>query len=306
MSIRISELADAGTLAGNELLELSRPSPTVMMTASTISAAVGSDAHFLDSASGFVTAGFAVGDSVRVQGFTDGGNNVFSARITALDAGTMTIGGDDGASITDEAAGDAVTITRWESRRTSAQNLIEDIGGDGSTQGKHSIAVLAGSIIPSFVGGCEALAQAVTAGNRPDLLYLNFDPMTQEHAQFAIPMPKKWNEGTITARFHWSHGSTVTNFGVAWQLEAVAVGDDDSIDVAFGTGQVVTDTGGTANDLYITAETAAITVGGLPAAQDMVFFRVARAPSNGADTMGIDARLHAVEVFITTDADTDA
>lgn len=179
-------------------------------------------------------------------------------------------------------------------------------GGGGGTVGKQSIYIAAGGISPSVSGGSAALAAIASAANQPDIVTLNFDSTTQEFAQFSFVMPKKWNRGTITFKAHWSHAATTTNFGVAWSLQALAVSDDDAIAAAFGTEQVVTDTGGTTNDLYTTAESSAITVAGSPAAEDMVFFRVARVPANGSDTLAIDARLHGLTLYITTDAETDA
>lgn len=179
-------------------------------------------------------------------------------------------------------------------------------GGGGGTIGKQSIYVSAAAMSPSASGGCAALATVATSANQPDLQTLNFDASSQEFAQFSAVLPKKWNRGTVTFKAHWSHPSTTTNFGVAWQLQAVAVGNDDAIATAYGTEQLVTDTGGTTNDLYSTAESSAITVGGTPAAEDMVFFRVARTPSDGGDTLAVDARLHGITLYVTTDAETDA
>lgn len=117
---KISTMTAAGALSGNELLEVSKLSTTVTITATTISAQA-SDNSFNDSGSGFVAAGFAVGQQVKVTGFTgDTANNIFSAKITALTAGKMTIGGTDGDVIVDDAAGESVTITKWETRRTTA------------------------------------------------------------------------------------------------------------------------------------------------------------------------------------------
>lgn len=178
--------------------------------------------------------------------------------------------------------------------------------GGGSTQGKHAIYIAAASMRPSVTGGCAALAAVASAANQPDIVTLDFDATTEEYAQFGIVMPKSWNESTVTFRAHWSHASTTTNFGVVWSLQAVAVSDDDAIAVAFGAQQNVTDTGGTTNDLYTSAESSAITVGGTPAAEDMVFFRVFRKAADASDTMAIDARLHGITVYITTHADTDA
>jgi hypothetical protein len=175
-----------------------------------------------------------------------------------------------------------------------------------STQGRHSIYVPATEIRPSVSAGCALLAFVAGASDQPDLATLDFDPASQEYAQFSIVLPKKWNEGTITFRAHWSHPSTTTDFGVAFDLQAVAVSDADPIGSTFGSSQVVVDTGGTADSLYSSPESSAITVGGTPAAEDMVFFRVSRPVANGGDTMAVDARLHGITVYLTTNADTDA
>ena len=69
---------------------------------------------------------------------------------------------------------------------------------------------------------------------------------------------------------------------------------------------VVTDTGGTANRLYVSPETPAMTVAGTPADGDTVFFRVYRKAADAADTLAIVSRLHGVDLFITTNAENDA
>lgn len=174
------------------------------------------------------------------------------------------------------------------------------------TAGRHAIWIAAGSITPSATGGCAALATIASAANQPDIQTLDFDATTQEYAQFSIRMPKSWNEGTVTFAPVWSHAATMTNFGVVWDLQAVAVSNDDAIAVAFGTAQTSTDTGGTTDDVYIGPESSAITVSGTPAAEDVVFFRLSRVTGDGGDTMAIDARLHGITLYVTTDAENDA
>jgi hypothetical protein len=171
--------------------------------------------------------------------------------------------------------------------------------------GKETIYVPAGAMVSRTTNGAAA-GSAETTTNKVMLKTLDYDTTTQEFAQFSIRMPKSWNEGTITAAFTWSHAATTTNFGVVWALEAVALSDGDAGDTAFGTAQQVADTGGTTNTIYVTSATAAITIAGTPAAEDWVVFQVKRVPSDGSDTMAIDARLHGVTVYITTDASTDA
>jgi predicted RNase H-like HicB family nuclease len=205
-----------------------------------------------------------------------------------------------------------VTINDSDSQfaGASVEEALEEIAAAldavSGTAGKHAIYVAAGSITPSATGGCAALATIASAANQPDIQTLDFDATTQEYAQFGVVMPKSWNEGTVTFKAHWSHAATVTNFGVVWDLQAVAVSDDDAIAVAFGTAQTSTDTGGTTNDLYSSPESSAITVSGTPAAEDMVFFRLSRVTGNGSDTMAVDARLHGITLYITTNAENDA
>lgn len=159
---------------------------------------------------------------------------------------------------------------------------------------------------PSATGGASVLAQVATSANRPDILTLDFNASTAQYAQFFLPMPKGWDLGTVSAQFLWSHASTTTNFGVVWGIQAVAVSDADLLDVAYGTAQTITDTGGATNVLYISPETSAITIAGTPAVGDMVCFRVYRDATAGADTLAINARLHAVKLYYTVTTLTDA
>lgn len=124
-NLPISKFTAAVTpFTGEELLEVSQLSATVTRTATTISA-LASDNSYNDSATGFISAGFAVGDRVRVKGFsTSGGvNNILSAQITALTTGKMTIGGTDGNVIVDESAGASITITKWTTKRCTAKDV---------------------------------------------------------------------------------------------------------------------------------------------------------------------------------------
>lgn len=172
--------------------------------------------------------------------------------------------------------------------------------------GRETMWIPAGFIKPSASGGCASATTIASAANQPDITSLDFDATTQEYAQFQVRMPKSWDEGTVTFQAIWSHAATTTNFGVVWDLQGVAISDDDAIAVAFGTAQTSTDTGGTTNDLYISPESSAITIAGTPAAEDWVAFRISRVTGNGSDNMAIDARLHGVTLYFTTNAGNDA
>jgi len=121
----LSKLAEGNSLDGTEPVWVSQLSASVTISAATISA-LASDNSYNDSGSGFVAAGFQVNDYVNVQGFTGNvANNIFSAKITALTTGKMTIGGSDGNVIVDDAAGETVAISKWLSVRRPAQDIAD-------------------------------------------------------------------------------------------------------------------------------------------------------------------------------------
>jgi hypothetical protein len=132
-----------------------------------------------------------------------------------------------------------------------------------------------------------------------------FDPSTIQMFSFIIAMPKGWNNGTFTFQVYWSHPATTTNFGVRWNIQAKAVSNDEDLTGSNGGGNGVSDTGGTEDNLYISPESGAGTIIGTPAEGDLVVFRGFRLPSDGSDTLAVDAYLHGVKLFYTTDANTD-
>lgn len=170
--------------------------------------------------------------------------------------------------------------------------------------GKQTIWIPAAAMTARTTNGAASGSSEMST-NKQMYKTLDFDTSTQEFAQFAIHMPKGWNESTVTFQPVWSHASTTTNFGVVWAVEGIALSDDDAGDAAFGTAQTSTDTGGTTNDIYIGPESSAITIAGTPAENDYVIFQVKRNVSDGSDTMAIDARLHGIKLLYTTNAATD-
>ena len=178
-------------------------------------------------------------------------------------------------------------------------------GASVKVAGKETIYVPAVAMYASTTNGCAGPEQVETTALRPDLKVLDFAADADDFAQFAVAMPKSWNEGTVTFQPFWT--VTGTNTGtVAWQLAGIAVSNDDTINTAFGT-QVATTAlafSGTSNDLMVSAESGAVTIAGSPAANDMCFFQINRDTS--ADDQTGNARLLGVKIFFTTDAANDA
>lgn len=216
-------------------------------------------------------------------------NNAFSITTSgALTAGTIELGNASDTTLSRAAAGAlAVEGTRV------------------MMAGRHTIWIPALAMHSTATSGAAAALVEYTT-NDENIFHWDFDASADEHVQFQVAFPKSWNESTISFQVWWTSTGAVTT-GVAWGLQGYAFSDSDAIDVAWGTPVVVTDDAlGTANDVYVTGESAAVTIGGTPAADDVVIFRLFRDVSDANDDMTQDARLIGIKIFFTTDAGNDA
>ena len=171
--------------------------------------------------------------------------------------------------------------------------------------GKETIWIPANAMTPTESNGCADITKVETTAGRPDLNVLDFDASSDEHAQFAIAFPKQWNLGTITFQCFWTSTATDTD-GVSWGLQGVGMGDNETQDAAYGTAIVVDDAcQSAAEELYVTAESSAVTIAGTPADDDLTYFRIFRDVSDANDTAAEDARLIGCKIFYTTDAAND-
>ena len=169
--------------------------------------------------------------------------------------------------------------------------------------GKQTMWVPATAMNPTVSNGCSAITAVETTSGRPDLQVLDFDKDSDEFAQFSVAFPKLWNAGTVTFQVYWAGIAATTD--VDWMVDAVAISNNTTIDVAYGTAVVVTDNAqGAVEELNVSAESGAVTIAGSPGDDEVVFFRIGRDVSG--DAMAGDARLLGVKIFFTTDALTDA
>ena len=268
----------------------------------------------------------AAGTKVRLavvkQHFDDVHDRIEDIALTGNVTGTLasatqdidtTIVLNDLAAAAVNVANDSIAIIDADASNATKKESIADlataVAGSGITAtsgvlsndviGKQSIWVPATAMYPTNTGGCAAIALTETTAARPDMYTLDFDASSDENAQFSVAFPSYWNEGTITYQAYWTTTATDTD-GVAWSLAGVAVSDNDTIDVAFGTAVVVTDDAlGAAEDLMVTAESGAVTIAGSPAAGDLCYFNIERDVSDANDDMAEDAKLIGIKLFYT-------
>jgi hypothetical protein len=192
--------------------------------------------------------------------------------------------------------------TKLNNIETSAD--VTDATNVGSVvNGKQTIWIPANAMTPTTTNGCAAIAAVETTAGRPDMYVLDFDKDSDEFAQFTVAFPKQWNLGTVTYQVFWSGIASADD--VDWMVDAVAMNDNETIDVAYGGAVVVTDNAqGAVEELLVSDESSDVTIAGTPADDDLCYFRIGRDVSG--DAMAGDARLHGVKIFYTTDALNDA
>lgn len=170
------------------------------------------------------------------------------------------------------------------------------------TAGTQTIWVPAAAMTARTTNGAASGTTELTT-NDVMLRSFDFDTSTEEGVGFMIAMPKSWNEGTVTFAPYWTAASG--SGGVVWGLAAYAFSNDDAMDTAVSGQQTSTDTLITANDCHVGPTSSAITIGGTPAANDLIYFEITREVANGSDTLGVDAKLLGIQIYYTTDTNTD-
>lgn len=195
----------------------------------------------------------------------------------------------------------------------ATDTILIDDGAIGTTQRKatftqaktffdtagvyKTIYVPAALMHPRTTDGAAAAAVNEYATNDICLKYFAFGGgATEEAVQFAFRMPEDWNLGTIKAKFDWSSASGSTSGDtVEWGLKAGALDDDDTIDAALGTEQVISDAllADNGTKMQLTGATPAITVGGTPALGALTAFEAHR-NTDGTDDMTEDGWLFGV------------
>lgn len=203
------------------------------------------------------------------------------------------------------------TITQLTADSLFGTTTMTYAGSGINTQGKQTIGIPAAAMFPRVTQGATPNIYESTT-NKNILRTLDFGTTTTTYAQFSVPMPKSWSAGsTLTAQLVWSPvGSTTTNNGVIWFVQAFARSDLDSWDGAFGTATAVGDASGTSTISYITAETANIVPSGSPAQSDVLQFQIFRsygtATGGSTDTLTSVARLMSAKIYYYTNLPSDA
>lgn len=194
-----------------------------------------------------------------------------------------------------------ITATMWNDVIDSLTNVLLKTTGAVDTSKvltptldhKRAYYVPAAGMFAATTSGA-ASGQYESTTNKNNFKVFDFDAASDEFVHFTLPSPLYWDAGTVTAKFFWTAASGSGN--VIWGIQGVGTANDDTLDVAYGTAQTVTDTLLSANDQHVTSATSAMTIAGSPVAGEWLDFRLYRDANAGGDTLAVDARLLGVRI----------
>lgn len=166
----------------------------------------------------------------------------------------------------------------------------------GVTGIQNMIPIMAAGMTSRTTNGAE-LTEAETSGSLIMVPAMDFDAGTREHVQFMLPMPDGWDGGVCQAEFIWTASATGN---VIWGIEGVVLGDSDALTIDFEAAVEVTDAVTTSGDLMLSARSAAFTLGSYGSAGDLGIFQIYRDAADAGDTLGSDARLIGIRLYLTT------
>ena len=118
------------------------------------------------------------------------------------------------------------------------------------------------------------------------------------YAQFANELPADYNGGTVTFHVNWTCQNASTN-SVLFVMQATSYSNDDTLDAAYGSAVGVVDANLANGDLNKSAESAALTIAGAPAAGDTVLWQFYRSSGDAQDNLAATARVLSVTITYT-------
>ena len=236
---------------------------------------------------------------------TNGNESIlFTATSSAINEITVTNAAASGDPAISATGGDTNIDLNLVAKGTG---VVQSNGSALAVTGKQTIWVPATAMYATTTNGCADIDQTELTAGQPELKTLDFDPSSDENAQFTIAFPKAWDPSQLIMYQVFSTANSTNTGNCIWNLKGVGIADNDAIDTAFGTAVAITDAhSGTANDLNVTAQSGSVTIAGSPAADEDVFFNISRDANDGSDTFTGDAKLLGIKIFFATNLPNDA
>jgi hypothetical protein len=161
-----------------------------------------------------------------------------------------------------------------------------------------TIPVSASAMTPAATSGAGAVSSVETPTNKHNYRIMPFGYSTKSYGNFAFPLPAGYDGGTISAYIFWQSTGTTSN-GVRWGIQGSSIGDNETLDPAWGTAVEITDNAtGTAYKNLKTSVMSAITLQGTPSGGELASVQVYRDPTHADDNLNEVVNLIAVWLVV--------
>jgi hypothetical protein len=195
-----------------------------------------------------------------------------------------------------------LTVIRVKQVNTGVTDIY-NLDGGFNVLGKHAWPISLGSMYPALTNGVT-ITQVESTTNKNNYRGWSFAQSGNNYVHFRVPMPKSWNQGTVTFVLNWK--TTATTGNVVWSVQGLLRNNGDAEDAAFGTAVTLTSAASASAQATITtAETGVMTPAGTPANGSVLEVRINRNGGSGSDTLAATAVLIGVTMFIVANAGND-
>lgn len=163
-----------------------------------------------------------------------------------------------------------------------------------------TIWIPAGAMVPSVTAGATA-ATIEYATNHQTHDVMVFQGVTADQsAEFSVAMPEAWDRGTVKAKLFWAPGHADANVGeyVGFYLAGGFLRNDDALDSALGTEQLMEDQALADDDMHVSAASGALTLGGTAAAEAMTHWKLRRDFDYAGAGVAMDVNARVLGVLI--------
>lgn len=188
------------------------------------------------------------------------------------------------------------TVTGLETHPAGSANPNSLINGNWQLlesifAGKDGLFIPATSMTPA-AGTAGAVASVRELGaDSPVLHSLQFSPDTVQGAEFAVWLPRTYDLGSLTIDAIWTAAGSG---GVRWATAALMRGSGDALDMEYPSETATTATASAANHGGMAQ--MVVTPAGSPGKEKLLFIRIRRLATDGADTLDAAAELLGVRI----------
>ena len=191
--------------------------------------------------------------------------------------------------------GDNMGAVDTEAELESALTDTSDVMTDNDATYRPILLTATGATFRTS-DGADGPTQIETSNHKNVFYTVDFDKDTDEYAHWAgLSLPYDYKSGTaFKVRVNWT-AIAGTSGNVRWCVGATAFANDDAFDVQPGTPVVLSDAFIATGDLHSTSY-GDLTIGGTPAAGELLAIYVYRHASDVLDTFDADANLLNIEI----------